>query len=376
VILVAVTIIVAGAYFPTAPIIGRFGYLLNADLPWILAAALGAAGLAATAIALAGKRMGVLLVLSVAIVVATGFVGYRYVSAAAQNGASYDIGRALRGTPPMPRPNDRVVFATVDGAELHADLWLPPGTDEAAPESLPAVVFVHGGSFISGGPGTRPFLLDALARAGVVGGDIEYRLSPPPRWNQAPGDVLCALAWMRSVDGLPMVDPDRIVLAGESAGGSLALMAGYAAGTDAIRSSCPDAGPAAKPAGVAAIAPAADLAGIWADGTIFDLQGHLVPEAYIGGTPTQYPDRYAAASPFRLFRAGLPPTLIVAAEGDRFVHMERITSIVDGIRAAGSACELVVAPFADHGFDGAPNSFGAQLVEPVITRFAKQVTGG
>jgi hypothetical protein len=35
-----------------------------------------------------------------------------------------------------------------------------------------------------------------------------------------------------------------------------------------------------------------------------------------------------------------------------------------------------VAPFADHGFDGAPNSFGAQLVEPVITRFAKQVTGG
>lgn len=369
-------VIVAGGYFPRADPVGRFGHLLNADLPWIFAAAVAATLLAGAAIVLARKRIGVLLIVGVVVVLATGFVGYRFMSATAQNGATYDLGRAISDKPALPQPTDRVVFASVDGVELHADLWLPLGSDEAAVGSLPAVLFVHGGSFISGGPGTRPFLLDTLAKAGFVGIDIEYRLSPPPRWNQAPGDVLCALAWVPSVDGLPMVDASRIVLGGESAGGSLALVAGYAAGTDDIASSCPDAGSAPKPAAVVAIAPAADLAGIWADGTIFDLQGRLFPEAYIGGAPAEYPDRYEAASPFRLLRAGLPPTLIVAAEGDRFVHLERITSLVDRIRAAGSDCDLVVAPFTEHGFDGEPNSFGDQLVEPVITRFVRQVTTG
>jgi len=151
-------------------------------------------------------------------------------------------------------------------------------------------------------------------------------------------------------------------------------VAGYAAGTDAIASSCPNQGEPVVPAGVLAIAPTADLAGIWEDATIYDGPGRRFPEAYIGGPPTQYPDRYAAASPFRLLRPDLPPTLILTGEIDRLVLVRRSIELADRIRAAGASVELLVAPFAGHGFDGEPNSFGNQLAEGLVPDFVFRVT--
>ena len=202
-----------------------------------------------------------------------------------------------------------------------------------------------------------------------MGIDVEYRLAPPPRWDQAPGDVLCALAWLPKAPELAMVDPQRVVVVGESAGGSLALVAAYAAGTDLLTSSCPEVGLPIVPAGVFVIAPTADLEGIWQDATITDYGGTRFPEAYIGGPPAQFPDRYAAAEPFRLLRPDLPRTVILAGETDRFVLIERSRALADRIRAAGSDVELLVAPFAGHGFDGEPNSFGAQLTESIVRDF-------
>ena len=117
------------------------------------------------------------------------------------------------------------------------------------------------------------------------------------------------------------------------------------------------------------VAPTADLEGIWHDGTISDYGGTRFPEAYIGGPPAQFPDRYEAAEPFRLLRADLPPTEILAGESDRFVLIERSRALADRIRAAGADVELLVAPFAGHGFDGEPNSFGAQLSESLVRDF-------
>jgi acetyl esterase/lipase len=151
-------------------------------------------------------------------------------------------------------------------------------------------------------------------------------------------------------------------------------MAGYAAGTDQIASSCPDQGPPLVPAGVFAIAPAADLAGLWTDATIQEFNGDRFPEGYVGGPPSEFPERYEAAEPFRLLRADLPPTVILAGEIDRMVRLERTTSLVERIRAAGAQCELLVAPFAGHGFDGEPASFGDQLVETVVPAFVLDVT--
>jgi len=376
IVLIPVGFAVVGGFLPNLPVAGPFGLILNTGLPWIVGAAGIGTGLAGLAVVLGGRKTSVLLVVGLVLLAGSGVIAYRFVSFAEQHGASYDVVRAVDGFPAIPQPDKNVTFANVDGQDLHADLWLPPAGPASETGGLPAVVFVHGGAFFGGGPGTRPLLMGALRSAGIVAMDIEYRLSPPPRWNQAPGDVLCALASLGSVDGLEGVDPSRVVVVGESAGGSLALLAGYAAGTDHIASSCPGAGAPIVPAGVVAINPTADLAGIWADATIYEKPGERFPEAFIGGPPAQFPDRYAAASPFDLLRVDLPPTLLLQGEIDRLVLVQRTTELADRIRAAGSSVELVVAPFAGHGADGEPNSFGDQVSQVIVRDFVLRVAPG
>ena len=373
VVLIPPGVAVVGGWFPHLPSIGAFSALVNTGLPWLLVAAAIATGLAGLAVALGGNKTFVLFVGALAVLLGAVGIVVRYSTFASANGASYDLIRAIGGSPQVPEPHTEVVFATVDGVELHAGLWLPADAPAAPPKSLPAVVFVHGGAFIGGGLGTRPDLLGAISRAGIVGIDIEYRLAPPPRWDQAPGDVLCALGWLPNAPELAIVDPERVVIVGESAGGSLALLAGYGAGTDQLASSCPDQGPPVIPAGVLAMAPAAELRGIWEDATVYEFTGDRFPEAYIGGPPSAFPERYEAAEPFRLLRPDLPPTLILTGETDRMVRLERVTSLAERIREAGSECELLVAPFAGHGFDGEPNSFGAQLSESLVPDFVFRV---
>jgi acetyl esterase/lipase len=371
VVLIPVGFAVIGGYFPHLPVVGPFGAVLNTGLPWVLAAAALGTGLAGASVALGGRKVRALLLAALVLLLGAGFVVYRYATFATEQGAGYDVIRAADGFPPVPDADTELVFATVDGVDLHAGLWLPA----SEPRSRPAVVFVHGGGFFGGGLGTRPMLLGALRKAGIIGVDVEYRLSPPPRWDQAPADVLCALAWLATAPELATVDRSRVVIAGESAGGSLALIAGYAAGTDELTSSCPGLGAPVVPAAVFAIDPTADLEGIWRDRTIHDFQGGVFPEAYIGGAPDQYPDRYAAAEPFRLLRPDLPPTVILAGEIDKFVFIERQIALANRIRGAGAPVELLIAPFAGHGFDGEPNSFGDQLTEPVLSALVLRVPG-
>jgi acetyl esterase/lipase len=123
------------------------------------------------------------------------------------------------------------------------------------------------------------------------------------------------------------------------------------------------------------MSPTADLEGIWEDASMQDLSGTRFPESYIGGAPAQFPERYAAAEPFRLLRADLPPTIILAGASDRFVRIDRQTFTANRIRAAGAQVELLVAPFAGHGFDGEPNSFGDQLTEGLVRDFVLRVAG-
>src|SRR5262249_32472348 len=79
--------------------------------------------------------------------------------------------------------------------------------------------------------------------------------------------------------------------------------------------------------------------------------------------------------PARLVRSDVPPTLVFVAANDHLVRPVRSTSTVDALRAAGADVELIVVPFADHGFDGAPNAFGEQLEEQVIPAFIEGLPG-
>lgn len=359
--------VVLGGYVPNLPLVAGYGVYLTTDLGVVLGIASAALVAAAIALRLGGGLATRLLGGTIALIVAGVIVagGALWVTAAS-NQAAYAPIQVDRADDGQRGPDRRVVFATVDGTELHADLWLPHLPANATHTPTPAMVFIHGGGFVSGELGSRPWLFRAVTDAGYAVIDVEYRLAPPPRWHDAPADVLCALAWVGSQARTLSIDTGRVVVAGDSAGASLALVAGYAAGTAKIDPSC--SGVPVVPAGIVAIEPAAELEGIWQDETN---AGRVppFPELYTGGNPVEFSDRYERASPYWLIHPSVPPTLIVTGANDHLVRVHRVQSIADALAQAKARYKLIIIPFADHSLDGTATSAGSQLLEALLPRF-------
>jgi acetyl esterase/lipase len=111
------------------------------------------------------------------------------------------------------------------GRRLLCDLWQPPRG--VAPSGL-ALVFLHGGawSLLDKDVGTR-WIFRHLAAQGHVIMDVAYRLYPETDMLGMVGDVKRAIAWMKAQAPAYGVNPERLVVAGGSAGGHLALLAAY-----------------------------------------------------------------------------------------------------------------------------------------------------
>ena len=130
--------------------------------------------------------------------------------------------------PPSPEPRLRgdVPFATVPGTNrvLLCDVWQPP---VGVPPSGVAVIYLHGSAYyiLDKDCGTRPLFRQLAARGHVVV-DVAYRLFPETDVMGMVADAKRAVAWVRGHAAELGIDPDRIVLAGGSAGGHLSLLAG------------------------------------------------------------------------------------------------------------------------------------------------------
>jgi acetyl esterase/lipase len=97
------------------------------------------------------------------------------------------------------------------------DIYRPAGLSGA-----PVVLFFHGGAFVDGekdrSPGIYSNVLYYLARHGIVGANVEYRLAPEHKYPSGTEDVALAVKWARSNAARFGGDPGRIFLMGHSAG--------------------------------------------------------------------------------------------------------------------------------------------------------------
>jgi acetyl esterase/lipase len=363
--------IVLGALFPSLGWIGAFGTVLES----FFSLHIFLLGVIAIALALWALRMGggraTMVILWVAIASSAGAmvpIG-AMVAAAHRAGAPISWVDHLRVAAPGPRaePNQTLAFATVDGKVLRADVYLPGKAGTAAARSAP-VVMIHGGGFVGG---TRSMGRDWdrwLASRGYTVFDIDYRLDPPVTWNLAAQDVACAMAWVASHAAFYNIAPDRMLLAGQSAGGGLAMQVGYGLGDGTVTSSCGGAVP--EPAAIFALYPPDDFAMAWNLKTgIGPVSGRTFNTGYIGGSPEQFPERYRAVSPIFHARPGLPPTLIAAGAHDHLVPFGGHVEMVRKLNAAGVANELVSVPFGDHAYDIPWGSLGGQITRHALSEF-------
>jgi acetyl esterase/lipase len=116
------------------------------------------------------------------------------------------------------------VYKTVGDHGILIDVFTP-----TTRVKKPAILFIHGGALILGSrqwilPWQRQMYLDA----GFVLASIDYRLAPETKLPEIHSDVESAYHWLRAEGPRKFnIDPDRISVVGYSAGGYLALVAGY-----------------------------------------------------------------------------------------------------------------------------------------------------
>jgi acetyl esterase/lipase len=262
-----------------------------------------------------------------------------------------------------PLPSQTVRFATIDGVELHADLFLPDVPSSAA---RPAVLYVHGGGWSGGARGYARAWAGFLTSRGYPVISLDYRRFPPAAGLKAPGDLQCGIAWVKAHAATYGIDPDQLVLFGESAGGHLATLVAYASGDARLPASC-DAPDTSVKAVISFYAPS-DLAAH---------AGHRagsrrVLEGFTGVPLEGHRDLYALLSPLTHVGPGSPPTLLVHGGADTVVPLHASRVLATRLAQAGVPHQLFTLTYAEHAFDVWDGGFGRQLAQAVVGRFLQQ----
>lgn len=376
VVTLLVLVIVAGALFAPTRLIAVVGSVFVSffTLHVVLA------GLAGVALALQARRLGgrraAAIVLWLAILATAGAAVplVELARMAYQYGAPISWWAHLRAIAPGPRPSpdQTQLFATVDGKRLYLDIYLPASAASgSAPGTAASVVMIHGGGFSLGERSDGIQWDRWLAARGYTVFDVDYRLAPPVSWNLAAPDVACAMAWVASHANEYHVAPDRMLIAGQSAGGGLALQVAYGLGDRTVTSSC--GGTVPPPKAVFALYPPDDLALAWNLDTGFSaVSSRVFNTGYLGGSPEQFPERYRVTSPVFHVRPGLPPTLIAAGAVDHLVPIAGHAEMVLKLHTAGVSNAWLSVPYGEHGYDLVWGGLGGQITRKVVADFLEQ----
>jgi acetyl esterase/lipase len=232
---------------------------------------------------------------------------------------------------------DPVVEAYGPGADRFGELWRPGGDGP-----WPVVALLHGGFWRSRRTLElmRPLAAD-LAGRGFAAWNLEYRRvgQPGGGWPGTCEDVAAGLDHLVRLAGRAPLDLDRLVVAGHSAGGHLAL---WSAARSGLPAAAPGAGPQVAPRLVVSLAGVCDLLAGAAAGI-----GEGAVAEFLGATPDQAPERYRLASPQARLPLGVAQ-LLVHGDADPRVPVGQSRAYAAAAAAAGDPVELVELRGVDH----------------------------
>jgi acetyl esterase len=242
---------------------------------------------------------------------------------------------ALSASLPAHHAGERIKsleYTRVAGVPLYFDAQIPEGSGP-----FPAAIIVHGGGWVRGDCLTEAQPLFApLTKAGFAWFSIDYRLSDD--WTQfgaAVADVENAVRFIKAHAAQYRIDPDRVALVGESAGGQLAAMAAL----NAKRETRVNA--------VVALYTPTDLVDLAKNST-------MVPRQLrdsVRGTPLELLmlARLRQLSPLYNVKPDSPPFLLIHGTADRLVPFAQSEAMCSRMKQNGASCELYPVQGAGHG---------------------------
>ncbi len=240
------------------------------------------------------------------------------------------------------RTYEDLEFAHPSGKRLLLDLVVPGG-----PQPPPLVVYIHGGSWISGSRKSNP--VRWLTEHGFAVASISYRFSSDAAYPAQIHDCKAAIRWLRSHAAEYGCDGSRIGVIGSSAGAHLAVLLGTAAGVPELEGPAGD-----EPGGDSRVQAVVDFFGA----TDFFLRAETQPSKtnppgspvfqLLGSSPAENPALARLASGALLVTPDDAPLRIYHGEKDRTVLPDQSRRIEQAYRDAGIEVALRIYPDAGH----------------------------
>ena len=228
----------------------------------------------------------------------------------------------------------------------------------ANPGPRPVIIFFHGGGWFKGSRDTYGFTGRAYASEGFVTVVAGYRLVPEGRFPVFMEDAAAAVRWTRANIARYGGDPERIVLAGHSAGAHIALLAALDPKWlgDMVR-------PNGAIRGVISLSGPADFYPFEPGGRAIVAMGHVIP-------PEQ-------TQPIHFARADAPPIWMGHGDQDTTVRPHNPRNLAAAILAAGGPARVAMYPGVDHEGTVKPLSLLFRDDTPVLAEsvaFARAAT--
>jgi acetyl esterase/lipase len=237
-----------------------------------------------------------------------------------------------------------LTYVNYDGHEMNIDIYLPKNIEKPTP----AILFVFGGGWRSGNRTMDAPMAIYFAQNGFVAATVEYRLSPKALYPAAVIDIKTAIRWLRKNANELNIDPERIAIAGSSAGGQLAALVGSTNGSGLFVDSTRYSELSSDVQSVI------DIDGILAfihpeSGEGVDKPGN--PSAatlWFGGNQTEKPEAWREASALTHASKTFPPVLFINSQFSRF-HAGR-DDLISRLDSLGIYSEV-------HQIENSPHTF-------------------
>ena len=243
-----------------------------------------------------------------------------------------------------------VQFGVHDGDVLAGDYYAPE-----APGNYPALVTMHGGAWKRGTSETYQHWGPYLAKRGYVLFSISYRLvqGTENRYPASVHDTRAAVQYVRSKAESLKVDPERIGLMGDSAGGHLASLVALAGDTKMFSEAYPNdpyAGVSTRVKAVVGVYGVYDLLAQWHH-DLMARPGDQITEALLGKSPMQSRQAFYEASPLTYTTIDNNHTSFLVTwgpEDDIADPHTQSEAFVTALKQAGFFVRTVIVPSAPH----------------------------